>query len=324
VTARCIREGRLCPQPGVLMYENIDEGLMPLAFVRRETHEILEDSLQQVEYERSNHHTLEGERGRSGRTTIKKAPDTYSDTVALLRGYAEVIKGHFSESSAGFKATDRVFRCLVIRQDTWKGAWNGEVGARFWWLFSKSVHAWMSPSEWGHGGIAPPMDVDPIIACLSGGNFGTQVDLPVRLIKLGGLPPPALEPFEPSPLYPAPNAFQGYTNTNVHPKIQDGIWSALDKFGGRTSLRSLMNYAPAAGSTEKFVGTIINDAHCHEFVTSGKCADRKCTRKHDSTYIPRDDQIEQFLSKVKPIVSYVLAHDIASLERVKKRMRTHA
>ena len=89
-------------------------------------------------------------------------------------------------------------------------------------------------------------------------------------------------------------------------------------------MRSLMNYAPAAGSTEKFVGTIINDAHCHEFVTSGKCADRKCTRKHDSTYIPRDDQIEQFLSKVKPIVSYVLAHDIASLERVKKRMRTHA
>ena len=82
------------------MYENIDEGLMPLAFVRRETHEILEDDLQQVEYERSNHHTLEGERGRSGRTTIRKAPDTYSDTVALLRGYAEVIKGHFSESTA--------------------------------------------------------------------------------------------------------------------------------------------------------------------------------------------------------------------------------
>jgi hypothetical protein len=181
-TAKCIKEGRICPQPGVLMYENIDEGLMPLAFVRRESHEILEDTYQQEEYERSNHHTIEGERARSSRCTTKKAPDTYSDTVSLLRGYAVVTKGHFSEASAGFKAIDRVFRCLVNRQDTWKNAWNGEVGARFWWLFSKAVHAWMSPSEWGHGGVAPSMDVDPIISCLAGGNFGSQVDLPIKLI----------------------------------------------------------------------------------------------------------------------------------------------
>jgi hypothetical protein len=329
VTAKCIKEGRICPQPGVLMYENIDEGLMPLAFVRRESHEVLEDTYQQEEYERSNHHTLEGERVRSSRCRTRKAPDTYSDTVALLRGYAEVIKGHFSETSAGFKAIDRVFRCLVSRQDTWKNAWNSEVGARFWWLFSKSVHAWMSPSEWGHGGIAPSMDVDPVVACLAGGNFGPQVDLPVRLMKFGSVPlidsPTSKRPLEPAPLAPAQGyGFQGYTNPNVHPKIQSGIWLALDKFGGRTTLRSLMNYGPAAGSTEKFLGTIISDAHCQEFVVAGKCSDRRCNRKHDASYTPREDQIETFLSKVKPIAAYVLAHDIASLERVKKRMRVQA
>jgi hypothetical protein len=93
-TAKCIKEGRLCPPPGLLRYENIDEGLMPLAFGRRESYEILEATYQEEEYryKQSNHRTLEGERARSGRFKIKKAPDTYSDTITLLRGYAEVIK----------------------------------------------------------------------------------------------------------------------------------------------------------------------------------------------------------------------------------------
>jgi hypothetical protein len=84
-TANCIKHGRLCPQPGLLRYENIDEGLMPLAFVWRESDEILEDTNQEEEYQRSNHRTLEGEQARSGRSKVKKAPDTFSDTVELLR-----------------------------------------------------------------------------------------------------------------------------------------------------------------------------------------------------------------------------------------------
>jgi hypothetical protein len=89
-TANCIKQGRLCPLPGLLRYENVDAGLMPLAFVPRESDEILEDTNQEEEYQRSNHRTLEGERARSGRSKVKKAPDTFSDTVDLLRGYSEV------------------------------------------------------------------------------------------------------------------------------------------------------------------------------------------------------------------------------------------
>jgi hypothetical protein len=62
LTANCIKQGRLCPQPKLLSCDNIDEGLMPLAFVRREADEILEDTNQEEEYQRSNHRTLEGER----------------------------------------------------------------------------------------------------------------------------------------------------------------------------------------------------------------------------------------------------------------------
>jgi hypothetical protein len=84
-TANCIKQGRLCPLPGLLRYENVDAGLMPLAFVPRESDEILEDTNQEEEYQRSNHRTLEGEQARSGRSKVKKAPDTFSDTVELLR-----------------------------------------------------------------------------------------------------------------------------------------------------------------------------------------------------------------------------------------------
>ena len=328
-TAKCIKEGRLCPPPGLLRYENIDEGLMPLAFVRRESHEILEDTYREEEYERSNHRTLEGERARSGRSKVKKAPDTYSDTVTLLRGYAEVVKGHFGENSAGFKATNRVFQALSRRQDTWKNAWDGIIGARFWWLFSRSVHEWMSPSEWGYGGVAPSMDVQPIINCITSGNFPTQVDMPIQLVRLTGVPPPGvpnfgmpreLAPIPPMPGHPAPSK----TNPNVHPKIRAILWPALEKFGGRSTLRTMMNYGPAAGSQLKYASTVINDAHCQEFVVSGKCVDRRCQRKHDANYSPETGKVDDFLAKVRPIVTYMTTNDTASLDRVRKRMRLHA
>ena len=328
-TAKCIKEGRLCPQPGLLRYENIDEGLLPLAFVRRESSEILEDTYQEEEYQRSNHRTIEGERLRSGRAKVKKAPDTYSDTIGLLRGYAEVLKEHFTTASAGFKETNRVFQCLCRRQDTWRDAWDGTIGARFWWLFSRAIHDWISPSEWGYGGVAPTMEVGPIINCISSGSFPMQVDMPVQLIKLTGRPPPAVTfggMSEPIHNPPPPNAgSQTKTNPNVHPKFRTGIWPALEKFGGRSSLRSLMtNYGPAAGSQVKFASSIINDAQCQEFVVSGKCVDRRCQRKHDPSYTPAADHVDKFLAKVAPIVAYVLANDTAALERARKRMRTHA
>jgi hypothetical protein len=304
---------------------------MPLAFRRRESSEILEDTYQQEEYERSNHRTLEGEKARSGRAKIKKAPDTYSDTIGLLRGYAEVLKAHFTVQSSGFIETNRVFQALAQRQDTWKPTWDGTIGARFWWLFSRAVHEWMSPSEWAYGGVAPTMNVNPIINCIFSGNFPQQVDMPVQLIKLGNLLPPNLpSPFgggpAPNPNQPTPgNVAQVKTNPNVHPKIQSGVWPALDKFGGRTSLRSLItNYGPAAGSQVKYYSTIISDANCNEFVVSGKCADRLCQRKHDASYSPPIEKVDKFLAKVGPILAYVLATDPATLEKGRKRMRPRA
>jgi hypothetical protein len=156
---------------------------MPLAFVRRESSEILEDAFQEEEYQRSTHRTIEGERSRSSRSKVKKAPDTYSDTISLLRGYAEVLRGHFTMASVGFRETNKVFQALIRRQDTWKDTWDGVIGARFWWLFSRSIHEWISPSEWGYGGVAPTMDVTPIINCITSGNFPSQVDMPIQLIK---------------------------------------------------------------------------------------------------------------------------------------------
>jgi hypothetical protein len=326
-TAKCIKQGRLCPPRGLLQYETVDEGLMPLAFRHRGSSEILEDTYQEEEYERSNHRTLEGEKARSGRAKIKKAPDTYSDTIGLLRGYAEVLRAHFSVQSSGFIETNRLFQALARRQDTWKPTWDGTIGARFWWLFSRAVYEWMSPSEWAYGGAAPTMDVSPIINCIFSGNFPQQVDMPVQLIKLQHLPPPNLPSFggDPAQNQTTPgNGFQTKTNPNVHPKIKSGIWPALDKFGGRTTLRTLMNYAPAAVSPLKFYSTIISDAQCQEFVVSGRCVDRLCQRKHDASYSPSTEQVDKFLAKVGPIVAYVLANDTATLEKGRKRMRPRA
>ena len=329
ITAKCIKEGRLCPQRGLLRYETVDEGLMPLAFAHRESSEILEDTYQEEEYERSNHRTIEGERARSGRSKVKKAPDTYSDTIGLLRGYAEVLKAHFTVASSGFIETNRVFQALSRRQDTWRQSWDGMIGARFWWLFSRAVYDWMSPSEWGFGGAAPTMDVAPIIHCIASGNFPIQVDMPIRLVKLSSLPPPGV-PYgggPPGPPQRPPTPSQGsqiHTNPNVHPKIKAGVWPALDKFGARTSLRTLMNYGPAAGSQLKYAGTIISDSQCQEFVVAGKCGQRLCTRKHDSTFSPSIDQVDRFLAKVAPILAYILANDMSSLERARKRVRPNA
>jgi hypothetical protein len=328
-TAKCIKEGRLCPQRGLLRYETVDEGLMPLAFAHRESSEVLEDTYQEEEYERSNHRTIEGERARSGRSKVKKAPDTYSDTIGLLRGYAEVLKAHFTVASSGFIETNRVFQALSRRQDTWRPSWDGTIGARFWWLFSRAVYDWMSPSEWGFGGAAPTMDVAPIIHCISSGNFPLQVDMPVQLIKLSNLPPPELQ-YGGGPLGPPqkpPTLGQGaqiQTNPNVHPKLKAGVWPALEKFGAKASLRTLMNYGPAAGSQLKYTSTIISDSQCQEFVVAGKCGYRACSRKHDPTFSPSVDQVDRFLAKVAPILAYILANETSSLERARKRMRPNA
>lgn len=327
-TAKCIKEGRLCPAAGLLSYANIDEGLMPLAFVRRDSSAILEDTYQEEEYQRTTIRTMEGEKARSLRTKVKKAPDTYSDTIGLLRGYAEVVKEHFTTECSGFRETNRVFQCLCQRQETWKDRWDGVTGARFWWLFSRSVHEWMAPSEWSSFGAAPTMDVAPLINYISSGSFPIIVDMPIQLVKLGNLPPPGVPHVgggRDKMLPPTPGqGFQIKNNPNVHPKIKAGLWPALEKFGGRSTLRSLMSYGPAAGSSMKFVSTIISDAHCHEFVVAGRCAERRCQRKHDPSFSPGPEQVDKFLDKVKSIAAYVMTNDSTSLERVRKRMRPHS
>jgi hypothetical protein len=329
LTANCIKQGRLCPQPKLLSYSNIDEGLMPLAFIRREADEILEDTNQEEEYQRSTHRTIEGERARSGRSKVKKAPDTFSDTLSLLRGYAEVLKEHFTRQSAGFQGTNQIFQCLCRRQETWRYGWDATIGARFWWLFSRAIHEWMSPSEWGYGGVAPMMDITPIIHCISSGHFPPQIDMPIQLIKLGGLPPPDVPHFArlneamQSPPQVANNS-QTRSNPNVHLKIRHGVWPALEKNGPRSTLRTLMNFGPAAGSKVTFVSTIISDAHCQEFVVAGKCTDRRCSRLHDPNYTPDEARVDKFLEKIKPIVAYVLANDNAALDKAKKRLRPYA
>jgi hypothetical protein len=302
MTANCIKQDCLCPQPKLLLgYDNIDEGLMPLAFVRRESDEILEDTNQEEEYQRSNHRTLvEGKRARSGRSKVKKAPDTFTDTLSLLRGYAEVLKEHFTRQSVGFQGTNQVCQCLCRRQETWRYGWDATIGARFWWLFSRAIHKWMSPSEWGYGGIAPMMEIAPIIHCISSGDFPPQINMPIQLLKLGGLPPPGVQQFGRfnKPLQPpqqVANIPQIRSNPNVHLKIRHGVWPALEINGPQSSLRTLMNFGPAAGSQVKFVSTIINDAHCQEFVVAGKCVDRRCSRSHDPNYTPGADQIDKFL-----------------------------
>jgi hypothetical protein len=132
------------------------------------------------------------ELARSRRSKVKKAPDRFNDTIELLRGYAEVLREHFTVQSAGFLGTSQVFQCLCRRQDTWRHGWDATIGARFWWLFSRAIHEWMSPSEWGYGGVAPMMEVAPIIHFIFSGHFPAQVDIPIQLIKLGGLPPPGV------------------------------------------------------------------------------------------------------------------------------------
>jgi hypothetical protein len=77
---------------------------MPLAFVRREADEILEDTNQEEEYQRSTHRTIEGERARSGRSKVKKAPDTFSDRVLFNNQITSITEsvvwiGSFSTSS---------------------------------------------------------------------------------------------------------------------------------------------------------------------------------------------------------------------------------
>jgi hypothetical protein len=120
------------------------------------------------------------------------------------------------------------------------------------------------------------------------------------------------------------NPFQALSNPHVHPKIRNAVWPALEKNGARSTLRTLLNFGPAAGSQVKFAGVIINDAQCQEFVVAGRCADRRCSRKHDPSYTPTVDQVDKFIGKITPIITYVLANDNAALDRVKKRMRLNA
>ena len=173
------------------------------------------------------------------------------------------------------------------------------------------------------------MEVSPLIHFISSGHFPAQVDMPIQLIKLGGLPPPGIQHFGgANEAFHAPpqvaNTPQIRSNPNFHPKIRNAVWPALEKNGARSTLRTLLNFGPAAGSQVKYAGVIINDAQCQEFVVAGRCADRRCSRKHDPSYTPTPDQVDKFIGKITPILTYVLANDNAALDRVKKRMRPHA
>jgi hypothetical protein len=148
------------------------------------------------------------------------------------------------------------------------------------------------------------------------------VDLPPRLIAgAAGLPP-----LTPGGIMgggmPPPLPGQVQTekiNPLVDPRVKAMLEPAISKLGGVVKFSTLLGYATAARQTILYPEVVLSTSECQEYMSVGRCADPRCFCRHQLGAAPEAGKVGNFLTKMQPIVGYILN---TPTEQLRRRVRS--
>ena len=334
-TARDLKTGTLAPMHGLLTYENCDTGLMPLGFTERSAEEIVNEQQEDDEYQGVTFRTVETEKARGSRHREKKAPNQFLKSQQLLQTYATVIKGHFTESSPLYRALVLIYKSFTYHRSLWYPdvCFTEIIGARFWWLISRMCYNFISKMAWNSYGTAPICDATFIIPAIQTGSLPAISGMPTQLIDYrdryyntpkvppgyggnNGLPTPDLAP---SGGGIAQNG--EHLNNQVPEKISAMIKPALDKLGKTAKFGTILQISNGLGVSVRYEDTILDPAHCQEFLTVGRCARAGCKRSHNVGYEPTEERLTNFLSKMEPAIGAIIHATKQDLDKARRKRR---
>jgi hypothetical protein len=318
--AKDIKAGRLGPIARAITYENCDQGLLPLAFMERSNEELVEAGFDDEEYDGTTHRTIETERSRSSRSRQKNAPATFSGSTDLLKTYARVLENHFSTSCPLYGGICLVWEALVAHESTWQAHMTSVAGARLWWGLTKIAWQFLTSQGWNADGSAPSVDVSHIVLNIRGGSMSPIVDMPPRLMAGAAvLPPPPPGGMMGGGIPPLPGQVPTErTNPSVDSRVMAMLGPAVTKLGGVVKFSTLLGYAAAAGQSIRYPEVVLSSSDCQEYMTVGRCADPRCSRRHQQGAAPEVGKVENFITKMQPIVSYILN---TPAEQLRRRVR---
>jgi hypothetical protein len=96
---------------------------------------------------------------------------------------------------------------------------------------------------------------------------------------------------------------------------------AVAKLGGTVRFSTILGYAHAAGQTVQYPEVVLSAAECQEYMSVGRCADPRCTRRHAPGSMPEAAKVDNFITKMQPIIGYILNTPADQLRRRVRQRR---
>jgi hypothetical protein len=308
--------------PDTLTLSTLREGFLPMAWFREQKEHEVSREEEEEDFRETTHRTMQLMQDRRQRKQATTAiADSFERTMGRLKTYMLAVECHFGANSELHKGIRTLYRSWSRGRDVWQaeGAWTAEVAPRFWWHLSTAIQRYLDQTP---GESAEGLDVVSLAAAIKDGSIGAMKNMPSALIPAPYNARVSLPPFPTTvqspapPGAPPPSSFLGgrqegtKTNPAVNPLLKSYLGPALEKLGPRTTLGKLLTlwkHVPGQTSKVEYLDLILDEQHCQEYCTAGRCINPRCSRQHIPGAALPPAKVQEFITKTKPLVEFAMS-----------------